>query len=284
VATLTLFWVGMLSYWMYAWFYEQSHFFQNVFGWFQHALRTDVALAGVPYAASGGSLNRVFFLLLISFAVVGALGWLSQRERNSMRMAVLGSAAVVAATIVVFPLLNIGNLLTGRWLAFAFLLAVGPMACGLLALARQASTNAGRASLCAVLVFSACFFSVNNASVNLRAPFYDAPGYYPYFHSEMAAVDHFAQPDDLLITDKPFASEYPRTTYPNMPLEFLGTQPGDIATAPGTPPVYLVRARLYDHLYLLEAPVDGTSYLPDGSREHRVYSNATTEAFIRNQE
>ncbi|MBE9506085.1 MAG: glycosyltransferase family 39 protein, partial [Chloroflexi bacterium] len=129
-AFVALFWVAMLSHWMYAWFYYQSPFFRNVFGWFQHALRTDVALVGVPYAASDAPLNRMFFLLLIAFAVVGALGWLSQRERNSMRIAVLGGAAAIGVTIVVFPILNIGNLLTGRWLAFAFLLAVGPMACG----------------------------------------------------------------------------------------------------------------------------------------------------------
>ena len=278
-----LFWVAMLSYWMHAWFYYESPFFRNVFGWFQHALRTDLALAGVPYAASsGGSLNRMFFLLLIGLAVVGALSWLSQRDRNSMRMAVLGGAAVVATTIVVFPMLNIGNLITGRWLAFAFLLAVGPMACGLLAVVRLASPTVGRASLAAVLVFGVCFFSVNNAGVNLRAPFYDAPGYYPYALSEMAAVDHFSQPDDfLLITDRPFANEYPRTTYPQMPLEFLGTHADDIAATPGTPPVYLVRARVYDHLFLLESPEDGAPYLPDGSREHRVYANATTDAFMR---
>jgi hypothetical protein len=266
---------------MYAWFYYESPFFRNVFGWFQHALRTDLALAGVPYAASGGSLNRMFFLLLIGLAVVGALSWLSQRERNSMRTAVLGGAAVVAATIIVFPMLNIGNLITGRWLAFAFLLAVGPMACGLLALTRLSSTDVGRAPLCALLVFGVCFFSVNNAGVNLCAPFYDTPGYYPYARSEMATIDHFAQQDNrFLITDRPFAEEYPRTTYPQLPFEFLGTHPDDLAATPGAPPVYVVRVRVYDHLYLLEAPENGAPYLPDGSREHRVYANATTEAFV----
>ncbi len=282
MAFVVLFWVGMLSYWMYAWFMDQRFFFRDVFGWFQHALRTDVAIAGVPYAASDAPLNRMFFLLLIGFAVVGALGWLSQRERNSARMAVLGGAAAIAATVVVFPILNIGNLLPGRWPAFAFLLAVGPMACGLLTLVRLASTTTGRASMCAVLMFGVCFFSVNNAHVNLRAPFYDVPGYYPYAHSEMAAVDHFAQPDDLLlITDRPFAQEYPRTTYPQMPLEFLGTNPDDIDATPGAPPVYVVRVRVYDHLFLLESSEDGASYLPNGSQEHRVYANATTEAFLR---
>ncbi len=277
-----LFWVGMLSYWMYAWFYYESPFFQNVFGWFQHALRTDVALAGVPYAASDAPLNRMFFLLLIGFAVVGALSWLSQRERNSVRTAVLGGAAAVAVTIVVFPMLGIGNLITGRWLAFAFLLAVGPMACGLLPMVRLASTALARASVTGVLVFGVCFFSVNNAGVNLSAPFSDVPGHYPYARSEMAAVDHCAQQDDqLVVTDRPFAQEYPRTTYPQMPLEFLGTHPDDIAATPSTPPVYLVRVRVYDHLYLLESSEDGTSYLPDGSREHRVYASSTTEAFIR---
>ncbi len=277
-----LFWVAMLSYWMYAWFYYESPFFRNVFGWFQHALRTDVALVGVPYAASGDSLNRMFFLLLIGFAVAGALRWLSQRERNSIRTAVLGGVAAIAVTIVVFPMLNIGNLLTGRWLAFAFLLAVGPMACGLLALARLAPSPLGRTSFAAVLMFGVCFFSVNNAGVNLSAPFSDVAGYYPYARSEMATVDHFAQPVDLLlIADRPFANEYPRTTYPQLPLDYLGTHPDDTAATPGAPPVYLVRVRVYDHLYLLETPENGAPYLPDGSREHRVYASSTTEAFMR---
>jgi hypothetical protein len=281
-AFIALFWVGMLSYWMYAWFHYESPFFQNAFGWFQHALRTDVALAGVPYAASDAPLNRMFFLLFISFAAVGALSWLSQRERNSVRMTMLGSAAVVATTIVVFPIINIGSLLPGRWLAFAFLLAVGPMACGLLAVARLASPAVGRASLCAVLVFGICFFSVNNAGVNLRAPFSNSEGYYPYARGEMTAVDHFAQTDDLLlVTDRPFANEYPRTIYPQLPLDFLGTNPDGIAAMPGATPVYPVRARVYDHLYLLESPEDGTPYLPDGSLEHRVYANASTDAFMR---
>lgn len=281
-ALVVLFWASMLSYWMFRGIADQRRFFDNVLGWLFDALNTDVALRGVPYIASDSPLNRAFFLLVIGLAIIGALGWLSPRERNAARVAVLTAAASVATVIGVFPILNVLNLLPQRWLAFAFLLAVAPLACGVLALALRASTAGRRATTAAVLVFAVCFFSVNSATVNLRAPFYDVPGYYPYARSEMAAVDHFVRLDnELIVADHPFALEYFGKTYLRTPLAYLGARPGDIAVTSLTLPVYVVRSRVYDHLYLLETPENGNPYLPSGSLEHRVYANATTEAFIQ---
>jgi len=135
--------------------------------------------------------------------------------------------------------------------------------------------------MAAILVFAVCFFSVNSATVNLRAPFYDVPGYYPYARSEMTAIDRFAKPAGLLVTDTPFANEYLGNTYLRTPLAYLGADPNDIAETSLTLPVYVVRSRVHDHLYLLETPENDDPYLPNGSLEHRVYATATTEAFIR---
>ncbi|MFC2007790.1 hypothetical protein ACFLVB_04260 [Chloroflexota bacterium] len=203
------FWVLAVTTWVYSSYSPLESMLPGII----NTLSTEVELVGAAFEASEtslGPLNRVGFLMLIGFIVIGSLSWLWQKSINNKRVAIIVS--VFGLTIIMFflPFVNVENLLTGRWLHYISILGVVAAAEGSMALFRLLSGTIMKSLAVMLILFIFSMFVINSVSVNTLTPFYGRdymqdPNRDSLFESELIAVETIAEIyDGQITTDGPY--------------------------------------------------------------------------------
>jgi len=282
---LALFWVFLLARWIYSFYSPSKSFFDAVLGWFVSALRVDVQYTGAAFEALAtpqGTLNRVGFLMLIGFIVIGSLFWLSQKAISNKRVAIIIGALGLSVVTFVLPFFNIENFIPGRWLPFIAVLGAAIAAGGILALSRLLNGRVMKSLLMVLIVFIFSMFMVNSYGVNTRTPFYGKdymqdPQRYAFNESELSAIDTISEIYDGKITTD--------NEYRKLP---LATQVGQeraisLSIEEENEGLIVIREYVYRHgIFAGQANEQSTRLLDSFSSSgyNMVYNNGEVKAYL----
>lgn len=187
---VTLFEVLLITRWIYCFYGPGGSFLQTMLIWFVDALRMDTELVGTVIPIEAPSpLNRIWFLMFIGFSVIGALFWLSREMRSNSRIAVIVCLFGLAMGSIIFPILNIWNLLPGRWVAFVMVSGAVLMILGILLVSEVVNGKIKKAVLVVIIVFVFSMFSINSGPINWQTPFYKEHSRSAFTQSELSATD-----------------------------------------------------------------------------------------------
>lgn len=283
-----LFGIIMFTRWIYYFYYPSRSFFDAVFGWFIRDLGTKVQYTGTAFKASEFILNRMGFLMLISFTVIGSLFWFSPKVSNNQKISIIISTAGLSVVTFVFPYFNIKNLIPGRWLAFICTIGAIIIAEGILALSRLVNGKIKKSLLAISIVFIFSLFMINSNGVNIYTPFYGKdyhqdPVRYAFTQSELTAVNSISEMyDDKIITDHWYSS-----------LPFL-TQVGQTKIAYLNPKsknegLIVIRKYIYKHefSYEYQGRIYNEKLTEDyfvkfsSSMYNGIYSNGEVRAYLK---
>lgn len=253
-------------------------FLESILYSFRHTLKTEFELAGgeiTTYVSADYPLNRVFFILIIFFAVFGALFLLKRETQSAEKIGLIGTSLGLMLLAYVPALLNISTFLPGRWIPFAMVLCAPICAIGLYQLSLIPSGKRYQVTSLLLIVMIFSFFAINSHFVNPRAPFY---GELPedsfrrgYTQSEMQAADTITT-ITFGSTQVVFDSSYVRRTFPYYEIEKFGYE--DI----------LSRETLYDLDYIkIVRPVDtyeGVNFIGEKKQNSLIYNSQSVCATL----
>lgn len=281
-----LFWVGMLSYWIFVFYGQRATFFGTILGFFANTLRTDVQFtssastaAVIDYGIFIPVLNKMF----IGFFVLGSLQWLSPKSINGTKVAIITGTLALLAVVYGTPMLNIYNFIPGRWLPFIAVLAAPIVAEGILVTPHLVDGRLRKSVLLVLVVFAFSFLLINNYDVNQYTPFLGKantvdPERFAFKSTELQAVDTLSKKHDgLITTDTSYAKEPFRQSVGLGRLENLS--PGSENKG-----LIVIRQYLYTHGEALGIPDDQSraSFLNGfaGAGYNEVYDNGEVKAYL----
>lgn len=282
---LALFWVVMLTRWIYSFYSPSLSFFDAAFGWFVNALRVDVQYTGAAFEALAtpqGTLNRVGFLMLIVFIVIGSLFWLSKGAISNKRAAIIIGAFGLSVVTFVLPFFNIENFIPGRWLPFIAVLGAVVIAEGILALSRLLNGGVMKSLLMVLIVFIFSMFMINSHGVNTRTPFYGKdymqdPERYAFNESELTAVNSISEIYDGKITTD--------NEYRKMPFEGRAglERVSSLSIEAENEGLVIIRKYIYTHQFAGGGSERESRDLLDSfssSGYNMIYNNGEVEAYL----
>ncbi len=231
IALMMLFWVAMLTWWMYIPYFapvQNGGFFNTIFNWFAMHLKADAEFTGtafptgIPSAVSSVPLNRLWFLMLLVLIMLGSLYWLTRKEINNRKASIIFGTLGLATIMLVNPLFNIQDLWTERWLPFIFVVSAPIAAEGLMAISRIANGRLIKSAILVIAVFAFAMLAINTNMVNTYTPFYGKayahdPDRDMFNESELGAVDTITSAYRGRVTTDP---NYARLPF----MEVLGPQ------------------------------------------------------------
>ena len=146
------------------------------------------------YTASSFPLNRVSFLLIISFTLFGGYLFLKRNLQSRERLGLICtfSALIIIAYAPTF--FNIDNFIPGRWIIFGMILALPICAFSIFYIINIPNNKKFRITGLLLIIMIITFFCINTQSVNLHTPFYEELSKDPhrpsaYTSGEMKAAD-----------------------------------------------------------------------------------------------
>jgi len=183
--TLLLFGVALQSYWMYAYIDIETGktFFHFAVRPIVRALEsgdffsTPSSSMYVAYYAQYSTLSNILFhlgyLILLFFAVVGALIWLSPKEIDSKKFVVIIAPISLYLFIYGIPLTGIGNAqLSTRWLGFAYLFLVFLATQSIFALVGLVKRNSNKVIAISFTMLLFTFIMITTPYINGDSPLY----------------------------------------------------------------------------------------------------------------
>ncbi len=284
-AFVLFFCVFMLTRWIHCFYSPSRSFFEVEVGWLTSALSTDVQYVGTAFEASAtplGPLNRVGFLMLICFIVIGSLFWLSPKTINNRKIAIIASAGGLSTATFIFPFFGITNLIPGRWLPFVCVIAAPIVAEGILALSRLLNDPLRKSILMVLVVFIFCTFMINSVGINTQSPFYGTeymkdPARAAFTESELSTVDTILKVYNGIITTD---NEY-------LKLPFAGRIAANklklLSTDTKNEGLIIIREYVYTHGIIREQIDEQSRNLLNsfGSYEHNmIYNNGEVKAYL----
>jgi len=281
-----LFWVLIFGTWIYTSYSPDRSFFESVFGWLLTTLRTEVQFVGTAFEASVtplGPLNRVGFLMLIGFIVIGSLFWLWREVISNKKVAIITGIFGLATITFVLPFFNIENLIPGRWLPFISVVGVVIAAEGVMALSRLFNGRIMKSLAMVLIIFLASMFMINSHGVNTLTPFYGRdymqdPRRNAFFASELNAFETIAEIYDGPITVDRRA--YNPLRY-NIRVEQWRARLFDIEG--GNEGLIAIREYSYTHPVIHRYNKEKYDYLLasfDGSGYNTIYDNGEVKAYL----
>lgn len=191
---IILFGVSLLTRWIYSYYYPSLSFFEAVTSPLMNTLRTEVMFVGSGFSPSTFIWNRVGFLLLIGFIVLGSLSFLSNKYINGSIISLILTVSMMAVIIYGLPLFHIKNIIPERWLVFVAVLSAPITAQGVDTISKTVNGKFRKTMLLTIVVFSFSFFMINSTGVNAHSPFYGGeysqdPVRYSFTQSELTVVD-----------------------------------------------------------------------------------------------
>lgn len=184
-STLLLFGVALQSYWMYAYVNIEAGitFFDFAVRPIVLALESGDFVSSpsssvyATYYAQHSTLSNILFhlgyLILLFFAVIGALIWLSPKEIDSKKFVVIIAPISLYLFIYGIPLTGIGNAqLSTRWLGFAYLFLVFLATQGIFALVGLVKRNGNKVIAISFTMLLFTFIMITTPYINGDSPLY----------------------------------------------------------------------------------------------------------------
>jgi positive regulator of sigma E activity len=182
VAVFTAYGIFLIQHWFDAVFTENSQ--DSFFSVMATTLNTYVTEhAGVlnrpetiaTYAATLPPLiervaNTAGIALLMLFAAIGSLHWISKKEMNRYTFSMIICSIVLMIITFGFPLFGIRNILPTRWFAFIYLFLSVMAGYAIFTLGSSVRKPAVRMSAIFILIVPLVFFMVGNTICNLDSP------------------------------------------------------------------------------------------------------------------
>jgi len=256
-----LFTISMLARWFFGNYYSTRTFFEAMGTKFVYSLNMDIQFMGASFQESVtplGPLNRIGFLLLISFTVIGILFWLSPKVINNKKAAIIAGTLGLSIATFALPLFNIDNMLPGRWLAFIAITGSAIAAEGIFALSRLVKGGVAKSLIMVFIVFIFTAFVINSHNINTRTPFYGEeymrdPIRYAFTDGEMRAVETITKVYDGQIATDPKYNVQPLWAS----LGLKESDRGRVLSIDGeNPGLVLIREYMYKHQLIVGCSED----------------------------
>jgi len=154
----------------------------------QFVLAAPGATMNIPYGIQ--LVDQGGYLLLLGFAIIGALIYLHPKNRTRGRIALVFVAGMLIAIPYGFSLAKLHNILPWRWFLFSYLpLSILAMA-GLLGISNIIKGNIRKLSMVAVMVLAILFMMTTNSLANDDSPpFYNGAIRLGFTQSELTAIE-----------------------------------------------------------------------------------------------
>ena len=198
---ILLFGVGMLFCWMRAPPNEPS-FFDISITHLTSALQLDVGFVlltpptapDIPYAVE--VLNEGGYLLLLAFAIVGALIYLFPKNRSALRTALVFTAAAIFAIPFISQNFALAVILPSRWFIFLYVPLSILAVCGLLSISNLIKGRIGKLGMITVVMLAITFMITTNSIANGDSPqVFNGATRFGYTQSEVTAIKTLSQTD-----------------------------------------------------------------------------------------
>lgn len=184
LTSIMFFTVTLLSYWMRTGASSGATFFDSMARTVVNVLTSSdpvfnpTASPYVDYYSQYSTLSNVLYhfgyLILLFFAIIGVLFWLSSKNINIKKMSMIMAIIVIYLFIYGIPLSGFKDaMLSHRWLPFAYIflvLAASQGVFSIIGLSRKSKTKIITIS-CITLLFT--FFMITTPYVNSDSPIYD---------------------------------------------------------------------------------------------------------------
>ena len=181
ISYILLFAVALQSYWMYTYVNPRQTFFDFVLAPLIKVLQSETEFgneAAITSAVHFSMLTRIFFhipyLILLFFAIGGALLWLSSKDDK--KFSIVTAVIILYLFVYGIPVFAIRNMLPGRWLAplsvFLVMLASAYILKSISLI--KYNSNKGFAIFSIVFIFSV--FTMIIALANIDNPLYITEG------------------------------------------------------------------------------------------------------------
>lgn len=177
----------------------------------QFVLAAEPMPAEIPYGLM--RLNEGGYLLILAFAIIGALICLHPRNRSGGRIALVLVTVVLIAIPHIFSMFNLSTILPGRWYIFLYVpLSILAMT-SLLDISRIIKGGAGKLSLIMLVVLGIIFMMSTNSVANDDSPLiYNGAKRIGYTQSELTAIGTLS----AMGSGSPITDLYYRLTFPHV--------------------------------------------------------------------
>lgn len=192
---IALFGVAMLTRWMQAppgapAFFDRSfaHLVDSLRLGTQFVLTAPPTATNVSYPVS--LLNQGGYLLLLAFAIIGALICLHPKNRTASRTALASTAAVLIAVPYSFMLFSLENILPARWFLFLYVPLSILAICGLSSMSNLIKGNIGKVGMVILMMLAVIFMTITNSMANDDSPqVFNGATRYGYTQAEITAIE-----------------------------------------------------------------------------------------------
>jgi uncharacterized membrane protein len=192
---IMFFGVAMLASWLQAPPGGET-FFEFTFENLVSALRsgTEFVLAAPPTATNAPYtvfiLDEGGYLLLLTFAIIGALVYLHPRNRTTLRIALASIAVIVFAVLYGSLLLSLENILPGRWYLFLYVPLSIFAVSGFLSVFNLIKSNGAKLGMIMLIVLAIVFMTTTNSAANDDSPqVFNGARRLGYTQSELTAIN-----------------------------------------------------------------------------------------------
>ena len=157
----------------------------------QISLGEQTATGSLPFMVS--EIDQGGYLILVAFAIIGALFLLNPLGRSQKGVIIAGIAAILFLIPSGFQLFSLESILPGRWFLFLFVpLSILAMF-GLFRLANLIKRRFAAASVIAAVTLATVFMMVTNSVANDDSPYvYNEAKRVGYTQSELASLGTLA--------------------------------------------------------------------------------------------
>jgi hypothetical protein len=214
---ITCFGLAMLARWMQTGYLGATPFFdwnlKNFIDSLQHEagfiLTGPAIIKNVPYAVS--ILGQGGYLLLVIFAVIGALIYLHPKNRTGPRTALALITAVFLAVPYSFVLFSLRNILPERWFIFLYVPLSVLAVSGLSHMSSLIKGNIRKLGVIMLVILAGIFMMTTNTVANGDSPqVFNGASRIGYTQSELTAINTLSD----IGVGRPIADEYYVLTFP----------------------------------------------------------------------
>jgi hypothetical protein len=186
---LVFFGILSISKWSYSLYIPSISYFDTMIQVFVNALKNDIEFVGsIVQSQSNSTLNRLWFILNLSFLVYGSLVWIERKNRTQQKHAIIISTGLLAGSYIL-PVFNITNFRPGRWTPFIFIGGTLLIAQGIYSFSGSFRGKFKSTFLLVAIVFIISMFSINSSLVNNNSPFFNETIWTGFNEKELSAAE-----------------------------------------------------------------------------------------------
>ncbi len=208
---VVLFAAVLFGYWSFAAYVSPTWTFFDIMaeGIFSQVAGAEYGAYAKPIIGADYIVNFIGFLILLLFAIWGALFWCSREHSSGARIGLVAALTAIIAIPFGSSAFGIGIIIPDRWLAFDYVALSVVAAVGIfIVISHRGYRWVGNISLICV-VFAASFFMITDRTANMDSPVYTPELSYRmvYTNAEMAMAERVVEVfDGTIITDVQYSS------------------------------------------------------------------------------